>query len=102
MAGDDDNSADEDGEKGAAGEGNQEEEEVVTSPVAILSIDCSTDNSLVISGCADSTAKVFNVSSGKVCLCVVFSLGFQLLSAVCGSNGLFHPCSQCIFLRTDK
>lgn len=74
MAGDDDNSADEDGEKGAAGEGNQEEEEVVTSPVAILSVNCSADNSLVISGCADSTAKVFNVSSGKVCLCVVFSL----------------------------
>ena len=71
VAGDDDNSADEEAEKGTAEEDNQGEEEVVTSPVAILSIDCSSDNSLIMSGCADSTVKVFNVSSGKVCFCVV-------------------------------
>ena len=50
------------------GEGKmaEEEGELTTSPVAILSVDCSADSALVMSGCADATAKVFNVASGKV------------------------------------
>lgn len=46
--------------------GDDDEDEDTTSPVAILCVDCSADSALIMSGCADSTAKVFNVSSGKV------------------------------------
>lgn len=48
------------------GEGQAEAEERPEDPVAILCVDCSADNHLVMSGCADSTVKIYNVSSGKL------------------------------------
>ena len=53
-----------------------------TSPAAILCVDCSADNSLIASGCADSTAKIFNVTSGKVRLlfCLHCSCSFLVKS----------------------
>lgn len=62
---------DDDGDEGqekdtkVAGDGSKDEDGA-TSPVAILCVDCSADNSLIMSGCADATSKVFSVSSGKL------------------------------------
>ncbi|PVD37710.1 hypothetical protein C0Q70_00311 [Pomacea canaliculata] len=46
--------------------GREEDEDEEEEKAAILSIDCSPDNSLVISGCADATAKIFNSVSGML------------------------------------
>lgn len=45
---------------------DREEKAMLTSPVGVVSVDCSTDNSLVMSGCADATAKIFSTGAGKV------------------------------------
>ncbi|KAK7507275.1 hypothetical protein BaRGS_00001210 [Batillaria attramentaria] len=59
-----DSEPDEGGEMRAEASGGGEEG--ATSPVAILCVDCSADNSLIMSGCADATVKIFNTSSGKL------------------------------------
>ncbi|XP_076458648.1 angio-associated migratory cell protein-like [Babylonia areolata] len=50
------------GARGGGGGGEEGPEDTV----AILCVDCSADNRLVMSGCADSTVKIYNVSSGKL------------------------------------
>ena len=75
-AGDDDDDSDDGAQGGAAAKRGRLDEDVITSPVAILSIDCSADNSLIISGCADSTAKVFSVSAGRVSFLGLVSFHF--------------------------
>lgn len=57
--------ANDDGNVGGGAVGD-EDAGGATSPVAILCVDCSADNSLVMSGCADATAKIFNTASGKL------------------------------------